>query len=144
MTFNKTRNRRTDASLDRVQSILMPVALEIATAREATNGIVFVVHRPGKTARAAMVKIGTPLRHKRTTVFGLSCSDATVAFGHDLVTKRWIAIAPLDGQIKVFLIAGDGSALLTLNFEDGEVHVVKEPDVYLARAPSNLGERAQR
>lgn len=129
MTLNKTRNTKTDTSLDRLRSILMPVAVEIASAREATNGIVLVVHRPGKTARAAIGKIGAPVRRTGTTVSGLSCSDATAAFGHDLVTKRWTEAAPLEGQIKVFLVAGDGSALLTLNFEDGEVRVVKGPDV---------------
>lgn len=116
--------------LELLKSILAPVAHEVAAARETTNGIVVVVHNPGSVAKRAMKKVGAKVRARGTSVFGLVCSDAVAALGHDLVTRRWCGAAPNDGQIKVFLIAGDGTALLTLNFTDEGIKVEKEPDVY--------------
>ena len=113
-----------------LQRILAPVAMQIALAREATEGIVFVVHRPGKLARAAMATLGAKVNRKGTTIFGVKCGDLSEIFAHDLVTRRWTEAPPVDGQIKVFLFSGDGTALLTLNFEGGGIRVVKEPDVY--------------
>lgn len=120
----------TQSSFEPVRRVLVSVGVEIAVARETTNGIVFVVHRPGKTARAAMATLGARVRPNATTVFGVKCGDLSEIFAHDFVTRRWTEVPPLDGQIKVFLFSGEGTAQLTLHFEDGGIRVVKEPDVY--------------
>jgi hypothetical protein len=97
-----------------IKGILGPVSEQIAECRDDTNGIVFVLHRPGKLAKAMMKKLGVKLIGAKTTVFGLTCDHATKAFGHDLVTKRWCQTEPNDDQIKVFLSVRDGTALLTV------------------------------
>lgn len=98
--------------------------------RELTNGIVVVVHNPGSLAKRAMKTLGAKVRSRRTTVFGYSPKDAVVALGHDPVTRLWCAQPPAENQVKVFLIAGDGTALLTLNFSEEGIKVEKEPDLY--------------
>jgi hypothetical protein len=115
----------------RLKAIFVPVADKIAKAREATDGIVVVIHNPGALAKKAMKKLGVKLqRHAATTVVGLRCSDAVAALGHDPVTSRWCAAAPKDDQVKIFLVAGDGTALLTLNFTGKGVRVEQEPDLH--------------
>ena len=56
-------------------------------------------------------------------------------FGHDLVARRWCAAAPNEDQVKLFLFAGDGTALLMLHFTDLGIEVENEPDVYAVWAP---------
>lgn len=114
-----------------IRSIIQSVADDIAKVRVVTNGIVFVVHTPGRVTRQAMKKLGVRLKKNGTTVFGTSCHDAARAVGHDSVTRRWCEGAPSEQEIKVFLISGDGSALLTLTFDDHGVKVKKEPDIFL-------------
>ena len=124
-------NLHTD-DIERLRSIILPVAEEVAKARLAFDGIVVVVHMPLPLARQAMKKLGKNVNPRGTTVFGLSCQGAVAVFSNDPVTKRWCGAAPVEDQIKVFLIAGDGTALLTLNFTPGGcIDVLKEPDVYL-------------
>lgn len=116
--------------MERLKSILAPMAEQISRVRCETNGIVFVVHKPGKVARRAMDHLGIYLRPQRNNVFGLACPDAARAVGHDLVTRGWCEAPPVEDQVKVFLVAGNGTALLTLNFTDDGIEVVKEPDIY--------------
>lgn len=117
------------ASGDVLKSILVPVADDIEAVRVASNGIVVVVHKPGPVTKQAFAKLEVKLEPK-TSVFGLPCEHAVAAFGHDLVTKRWMSNPPADEEIKIFLCSGEGSALLTMSFENGQVHVKKEPDIY--------------
>lgn len=50
------------------------------------------------------------------------------------MTRRWCSDPPVDGSIKVFLVDGDGSALLTLDFTESGINVKQEPDVYPVRS----------
>lgn len=116
--------------MKRLAKILKPVAEEIALCAVASEGIVFVVHRPGPLAHRAMAKLGVRLVPGKTTVFALSCADAA-ARGHDPVTRRWLSTPPKDDEIKVFLIAGEGTALLTLRFTDDGIQVSTPPNLRL-------------
>jgi hypothetical protein len=98
---------------------------------ESDEAIVFVVHRPSELAQTAMKALGVPVSDKKDTVFGLSCQDAARAWGNDLITRRWCSAPPKEDEIKVFLIAGNGTALLTLSWEDGKVMIDKEPDIFV-------------
>jgi 1-aminocyclopropane-1-carboxylate deaminase/D-cysteine desulfhydrase-like pyridoxal-dependent ACC family enzyme len=106
------------------------VANEVAKAREATDGIVVVIHNPDSAAKMAMMKLGVEVRSHSTTIVGYSCQEAVAALGHDVMTRRWCAAAPRDNQVKVFLVAGDATALLTLNFTGKGVRVEQEPDLH--------------
>jgi hypothetical protein len=100
-------------------------------------GIVFVIHKPKDLARRAMRKWGVTAAKQGTTVFGLTCEHALAAVGGDdadLVTRRWVSQPPAEEQIKAFLFAGNGTALLTLHFEEDGIRVEKEPDVYSTRS----------
>jgi len=48
-----------------------------------------------------------------------------------MVTRKWLETPPPDDALKVFLISGSGSALLTLHYKDGQVRVEKESDMHL-------------
>lgn len=130
MGKKKQRGRNKEDSADVLKGILAPVAEQIAAAHLQCNGIVVVVHKPGKVARQAMEKIGLPCSSGGTTVAGVSCVDAVAAFGHDTITRRWVAVAPKEDEIKVFLVSGNGTALLTLQFRDGQVFVTKQSDLH--------------
>lgn len=114
-----------------LERILKPVAEEIAQIREATGGIVVVVHKPMALARKAFKTLKIKLRPAgETSVFGFDCANAVAALGHDLITRRWCSEPPQHDEIKVFLCAGDGTALLTMKVNDGAVLIKKEPDIY--------------
>jgi hypothetical protein len=68
---------------------------------------------------------------EKDTVFGLSCQNVAATWGNDLSTRRWCAAPPKEDEIKVFLIAGNGTALLTLSWEEGRVMIDKEPDLFV-------------
>lgn len=130
-TPNSRSSSAPESSSSHLQSILAPVAHQVAEVRAITNGIVVVVHNPGSLVKRAMKKLGAKVRSRGTFVFGYECPTAAAALGHDPVTRRWCAEAPEENQIKVFLVAGDGTALLTLNFsEQGIITVEKKPDLY--------------
>jgi len=110
-----------DADIETLRGILQPYAHEIAEARVATNGIVFVVHQPGPLARQAVAKLNGPAGDP---VFARTCREAQhFCAKMDRATVDWLGVPPVEGQIKILLIAGDGTALLTLNFVNGEVLV---------------------
>jgi len=117
-------------AVDYVRAILQPVSYAIGEARCATDGIVFVIHKPLALARKALKKTGMPFDRKGTTVLGATCSQAARVWGNDPVTKLWCEQPPVDGQIKVFLIVDNGSLLVTLNFVDDQVRVSVVPEVY--------------
>ena len=130
--MNKRDNMQvlpSEESAEFLKGILLPVAEEIAEVREALDGIVFVVHNPGKVALQAMTKLGVEALPNKTMVFGLTCPDATTAFGHDPITRRWCNEEPGEDQIKVFLMAGDGTALLTLEETPDGTIIHKESDL---------------
>ena len=109
---------------DRLKQMIVPHAERLA---ELSNvGIAFLVYNPGESARAALVATGCPAV---AGVFALSCVDAAEKFGNaGATTKAWCLKLPGERQIKVFLIAGEGTALLTLNFIEGDgVRIDVEP-----------------
>lgn len=120
--------RTTDDTGAILKSMLAPLAEKIARAREDAD-VVFVVHKPGGLARRALHKWGV----KYEPVFGMSAFDAARAADWDVLTRKWLGEPPhSDDQIKLFLISGDGTALLTLTVRDGGVVVDKAPDLHVA------------
>lgn len=108
--------------------ILQPVRQAIVDARDETGGIVFVVHHPPKEHCAMWHFFGIDAKPDGTAVFGMTCADALDVFERgDLATRRWLAQAPAWDSIKVFLVAGEGTALLTLRFDETTVWVSWEP-----------------
>ena len=112
------------------KGILQPVAEQIAELRVQTNGIVFVIHDPGPLVHNALKAVGMKAPSNRTTVIASPCSEAARVWGHDPITRKWCEKEPADGEIKVFLLSGNGTKLLTLIFEDGNVILKSEPDIY--------------
>ena len=111
---------------DFVRSIIQPVAEQVAAARELSNGIVFVAHKPTGIAVAALEKLQAPYSLDGTSVWATTCYDAANMAPHDPVTKEWCETPPEEDQIKVFLIADAGAMLVTLRFEEDQVFVEVE------------------
>lgn len=110
--------------------ILAPVAEQLCEARLIPDGVVFVIHRPRGIALQAVQTLGIPLRGE-TTVAATPREAAIAVWGRDLVTRRWLARPPGDDEMKIFLFAHEGTALLTLEFSgDRVVMVRKEPDLH--------------
>ena len=113
-----------------LESILKPVAKQLCAASRSPDRIVFVIHKPQESAIRAWQKLGIkPLAE--TTVASTTREAALAVWGHDLVTKRWLTNPPADDEIKIFLFAGEGTALLTLHHSDEGIVVHKEPDLHL-------------
>ena len=117
------------ATAEDFRQLLQPVRQAILEAREKTGGIVFVVHNPFPEHCAMWRDFGIDVKPHGTAVFGMTCADAIAAFEQsDIATRRWLAQPPDRDSIKVFLIAGDGTVLLTLRFDKGTVWVSWEPE----------------
>ena len=120
-----------DGSVVNLEEIIKPVALQIAAAADITEGgIVLVIHKPGPLARRALKSIGIKVPTATTGVIGVNRGHAE-PLCTDPVTARWIRSPPLQDEIKIFLYAGDGTALISLGFsEEGVIRVTKVPDLY--------------
>jgi hypothetical protein len=105
-------------SANRLHDILCSVAGEIATCRAECNGIVFVVREPRPQHLKALRRVNAPLR-EGTSVFACTCSEAADLWADDTVTRRWCSEPPQVLEVKVFLIIGDRTGLLTINQESG-------------------------
>jgi hypothetical protein len=108
-----------------LQSILNPLAEKIEEVSRQAD-VVFVVHRPTAETRVALKKRGLD----GASVYGMSAYDAARFAEWDALTRKWLAALPEEDQVKIFLISGDGTALLTLTLRGGMVMVNKEPDIY--------------
>ena len=117
------------STIEHLKAILVPVATQIAVAAEI--GIVLVAHNPDKTARQALRRIGLNVQRGKTTVYAMSIEAATKDLGHDYVTRKFLSTPPGEDEIKIFLVGGSGTALLTLQFKDDIVHVKKESDMHI-------------
>ena len=121
-----------DESWKYVEYILRSKAAEIVKGHTATGGApVFVAHVPSAGWRSVFKRAGIKLRKGDTTVLAMH-PDSVASFfdAQDLATRRWGEAAPVDRQIRIFYIAGSGSALLTLHFEEEGIRIEKVPDVY--------------
>lgn len=77
-----------------LKGILVPVAKQVVVAGQLGE-IVVVVSRPAKVARAALRKVGLmEAVNEGTSVFALTCKDATAALGHDPLTRQWTSTPP--------------------------------------------------
>ena len=121
-----------EQQMEILKSIIQPVWEQIVAGRLMLNGIVLVVHNPPKYIRNVLksVKIKAPAR--MTSVTAMTCEHCTKVFGHDPVTRKWCATPPQDGEIKIFLNSGRGTALLTFHIdEEGNiVNMTKVADKY--------------
>lgn len=113
-----------------IEKIVRPVAKEIVEAwAQDTGRIVLVIYNPNDTTIQAFEKMGLRLTGG-TTVAAMQQSDAATVW-QDAVTKRWLAKPTTDEAIKVLLVSGGGTALLTFRFADDTVHVFAEPNLRL-------------
>lgn len=117
----------TQSSIEKLKSIIQPHAEDIAICHMATrnmhgSAIVFVVHKPGSIAMEALRVLGCadPLP---PPVFAMPCKQASQAFAMLPATSAWLKSPAKKEQIKIFLIAGNGTALLTLNISDEGLRV---------------------
>lgn len=117
-------------SMQHLGKILNPVIMQVEAAA-LSAGIALVVHDPDKVARKAMRILNLKVKRGATTVHAMSPDMGVVSFGHDYVTRKWLETPAPEDALKVFLISGGGSALLTLTFKDGQVIVKKESDMHL-------------
>lgn len=128
---NENASRRGEhSSVERLAAILCPVSETIARARQSSDGIVFVIHNASKPHRGLWRRLlGRTYESGPTMVVAVSCERAVEMNAKgDIETRRWLSIPPQEGEIKIFLCAGDGTALLTLHFDDGVVGVVVEAE----------------
>lgn len=116
-------------SMQHLENIIDPVFDQVAVA--SLKGIAFVVHNPDIVARKAIRNTGQYVKRGATTVYGLTCERAAKVWGTDFVTRKFLSTPPGEDQIKIFLVAGGGSALLTLHFVDGQVFITKESDMHI-------------
>lgn len=117
------------ATAEDFRQILQPVRQAIVDARDETGGIVFVVHNPPTSHLEMWRCFGIEAKPGGTAVFGMTCADALEVFKRgDLATRSWLVQPPAGDSIKVFLAAGEGTALLTLRFDETTVWVSWEPN----------------
>jgi hypothetical protein len=123
----------TSATAEDFRKILQPVRQAIVDARDETGGIVFVVQNPPASHVEMWRSLGIEAKPGGTAVVGMTCAEALEVFERgDLATRRWLAEAPAWDSIKVFLVTGEGTALLTLRFGETTVWVSWE-----SNAPEN-------
>lgn len=121
------KDRPRPATAEDFQQILRPVRQAIVDARDKTGGIVFVVHNPPTSYLEMWRWFGIEAKPGGTAVLGMTCADAVEVFERgDPATRRWLAQPPARDSIKVFLAAGEGTALLTLRFDETTVWVTWE------------------
>jgi len=118
-----------------LQSMLSPHVQAIAEARVVggDDKVVLVVIKATKRARQACKGLGVNVKVGGSAVAAVSRADLEWRFraSCDFVSARWCQTPAREDQIKIFLVHG-GTALLTLTFVDGHVHVHAEPDDRLA------------
>lgn len=116
------KDRVRHATAEDFPQIFHPVRQAIVDASDETGGIVFVVHNPPMSHLDMWRWFGIEAKPGGTAVLGMTCADAVEVFERgDPATRHWLAQPPAKDSIKVFLAAGEGTALLTLRFDETTV-----------------------
>lgn len=120
------RSYQQTPEVKRVREILLPHIDAIVGLSEAGDSIVFVVHRPSQQAANAMRRLGAKLR-KGTTAFSRTCADLVPIFARDEVTRNFISQPSAPDRLRIFLVVGGGTELLTI-FGDGSGNIYVEAE----------------
>lgn len=118
--------------IQNLKKILTPVIEGLAAeAPTALGEVILVVHKPRGVAVEALRKLGLIPETEDTCAYaGAHLVDGFT----DGPTRRWLAAPPEPHTVKIFLIAGEGTALLTLDLTDPDKVIVrKQADLYLVK-----------